>query len=81
MKKLILATLLGGIGIASAQAQSNVTIYGTVDVGVVSEHGGAAEFEIAIEGKIFHRGWTLTLTGRIDQLVRPAPPPRPGSPA
>jgi len=42
MKKLIIATLLGGVGIASAQAQSNVTIYGTVDVGVVSERGGAA---------------------------------------
>jgi DNA excision repair protein ERCC-2 len=28
-----------------------------------------AEFEIAIDGRVFHRGWTLTLTGRIDQLV------------
>ena len=35
-----------------------------------TEHGPAAEFEVAITGQIFHRGWTLTLTGRIDQLVR-----------
>jgi DNA excision repair protein ERCC-2 len=33
-----------------------------------TEHAGA-EFEIAIDGRVFHRGWTLTLTGRIDQLV------------
>ncbi len=30
------------------------------------------EFEVPISGQIFHRGWTLTLTGRIDQrLVTP----------
>ncbi len=29
----------------------------------------AAEFEIAVTGKIFHGGWTLTLTGRIDQFI------------
>lgn len=28
------------------------------------------EFEMPISGSIFHRGWTITLTGRIDQLVR-----------
>lgn len=32
----------------------------------------ATEFEVAITGQIFHQGWTLTLTGRIDQLVRTA---------
>jgi Rad3-related DNA helicase len=30
----------------------------------------AAEFEVAIEGEVFHRGWTLAFNGRIDQLVR-----------
>ncbi len=31
-----------------------------------------AAFEISISGQIFHRGWTITLTGRIDQkVVRP----------
>ena len=30
----------------------------------------AAEFELAIVGRIFHGGWTLSLTGRIDQLLR-----------
>jgi Rad3-related DNA helicase len=35
-----------------------------------SEETPATEFEIPITGSIFHRGWTLTLSGRIDQLVR-----------
>ena len=35
-----------------------------------AEHGPAAEFEIPVESRVFHRGWTLTLTGRIDQLLR-----------
>ncbi|MEY2879691.1 MAG: hypothetical protein RLZZ15_2071, partial [Verrucomicrobiota bacterium] len=35
-----------------------------------ADHGPAAEFEIPIEGKIFHRGWTLALAGRIDQRLR-----------
>jgi Rad3-related DNA helicase len=35
-----------------------------------SEEMPATEFEIPITGSIFHRGWTLTLSGRIDQLVR-----------
>ena len=30
------------------------------------------EFEIPIVGSIFHQGWTFTLAGRIDQLVRSA---------
>jgi Rad3-related DNA helicase len=30
---------------------------------------GSAEFERPIEGGIVHRGWTLTLSGRVDQLV------------
>ncbi len=30
----------------------------------------AAEFEVVIEGEIFHRGWTLAFSGRIDQWVR-----------
>jgi Rad3-related DNA helicase len=33
-----------------------------------AEHADA-EFEIAIDGRVFHRGWTFALTGRIDQLV------------
>ncbi len=38
-----------------------------------AEHGAAAEFEIPIAGQIVHRGWQLSLTGRIDQIVRPPP--------
>jgi len=29
----------------------------------------AAQFEVAIDGRITHRGWTFALNGRIDQLV------------
>ncbi len=36
----------------------------------IAEHASAAEFEIPITGQIAHRGWTLTLTGRIDQIIR-----------
>lgn len=35
----------------------------------LAEHGPAAAFEIPITGRIVHRGWTLTLTGRIDQVI------------
>lgn len=31
----------------------------------------AATFEVAITGRIVHRGWTLTLAGRIDQVLPP----------
>jgi Rad3-related DNA helicase len=37
-----------------------------------AEHAASAEFEIPIAGQLVHRGWTLTLTGRIDQLIRTA---------
>ncbi|WP_371869758.1 porin [Duganella flavida] len=42
MKKLTLAALIIGGFAAQAQAQSNVTIYGLVDAGIVSERGGVA---------------------------------------
>jgi DNA excision repair protein ERCC-2 len=35
----------------------------------------AATFEVPITGRVFHGGWTLTLTGRIDQFL-PAPDAR-----
>src|SRR4051812_41709743 len=35
-----------------------------------TEHALAAEFELPISGQIAHRGWTFTLTGRIDQIIR-----------
>jgi DNA excision repair protein ERCC-2 len=31
----------------------------------------SALFEIPLSGKVFHKGWTITLTGRIDQLIPP----------
>ncbi|HUR60472.1 MAG TPA: helicase C-terminal domain-containing protein [Opitutaceae bacterium] len=36
----------------------------------VAEHAAAAVFEIPITGQVFHRGWTFTFTGRIDQIIR-----------
>ncbi|WP_222838972.1 porin, partial [Enterococcus faecium] len=42
MKKLTLAVLIAGSFAATASAQSNVTIYGIVDAGIVRETGGAA---------------------------------------
>lgn len=33
-----------------------------------SEHAEAS-FEVAVTGRVFHAGWILTLTGRIDQIV------------
>ena len=38
----------------------------------IAEHATAAQFEVPIAGQIAHRGWTLALTGRIDQIVRRA---------
>ena len=40
---------------------------------VLAERTDAA-FEVVITGQIFHQGWTLTLSGRIDQLL-PDPAP------
>jgi Rad3-related DNA helicase len=37
-----------------------------------SSENPAATFEVAITGRVAHRGWTLTLTGRIDQVLPPA---------
>lgn len=42
MKKLTLAALIAGSFAATASAQSNVTIYGIVDAGIVRETGGAS---------------------------------------
>jgi DNA excision repair protein ERCC-2 len=39
-----------------------------------AEYAAAATFEIPVTGRIAHRGWRLDLTGRIDQIVRPADP-------
>jgi Rad3-related DNA helicase len=58
----------GGAGIWRAQLGTHW--HNELRTRAVAEHAAAAEFEIPITGQIVHRGWTLTLTGRIDQIIR-----------
>jgi len=53
------------------RAQLGVHWHRQLQARTAAEHP-AAEFEVPIEGEIFHRGWTLAFTGRIDQLLRGA---------
>ncbi|MDF3058366.1 MAG: helicase [Rariglobus sp.] len=39
----------------------------------------AATFEVPVSGRVFHAGWTFTLTGRIDQFLPPASPHAPAT--
>src|SRR6185369_8276727 len=61
---------LGGSSAGVWRAQLGTHWHNELRARAVAEHASAAEFEIPITGQIFHRGWTLTLTGRIDQIVR-----------
>jgi DNA excision repair protein ERCC-2 len=56
----------GATGIWRAQLGSHW--HREMQVQATAEHP-AAQFEVTIDGAVFHRGWTLTLTGRIDQLI------------
>ena len=38
----------------------------------VGQQHPTAVFEVAITGTVFHRGWTVSLAGRVDQLILPA---------
>lgn len=58
----------GGAGIWRAQLGTHW--HNELRARAAAEHAAAAEFEIPISGQVVHRGWTLTLTGRIDQVVR-----------
>lgn len=64
----------GGAGIW--RAQLGTQWHNELRGRAVAEHAAAAEFEIPIAGAIVHRGWTVSLTGRIDQIIRPAAPPQ-----
>ncbi|HVU33083.1 MAG TPA: helicase C-terminal domain-containing protein, partial [Opitutaceae bacterium] len=59
----------GGGGLWRAQLGSHW--HNELRTRATAEHATAAEFEIPISGEIAHRGWRFTLTGRIDQLIRP----------
>jgi DNA excision repair protein ERCC-2 len=43
----------------------------------VSAENAHAIFEVALNAEIMHRGWRISLNGRIDQLIPPASPTRP----
>ncbi len=58
----------GGAGLWRAQLGTHW--HNELRAQATAEHGPAAEFEIAITGAVVHRGWTLTFTGRIDQIIR-----------
>src|SRR5687768_16864767 len=61
---------LGG-GVAGVwRAQLGTHWHNELRTRAIAEHAASAEFEIPITGQIVHRGWTLTLTGRIDQIIR-----------
>lgn len=36
----------------------------------IVEYGAAAAFEVTVTGRIVHRGWMFTLSGRVDQVIR-----------
>jgi Rad3-related DNA helicase len=61
---------LGGGSAGIWRAQLGTHWHNELRTRAIAEHAAAAEFEIPVTGQIFHRGWTLTLTGRIDQIVR-----------
>ena len=63
---------IGGGAAGIWRAQLGTHWHNELRARALAEYATAAEFEIPIQGQIFHRGWTLTLTGRIDQVVRQA---------
>ncbi len=61
---------LGGGAAGLWRAQLGTHWHNELRGRAVTEYASAATFEIPITGQIAHRGWTFTLTGRIDQVVR-----------
>jgi DNA excision repair protein ERCC-2 len=58
----------GGAGLWRAQLGTHW--HNELRTRAIAEHAAAVEFEVSVTGQIVHRGWTLTLTGRIDQILR-----------
>lgn len=65
MKKTLPALLLLSAFCAAASAQTNVTVYGVLDVGIVSESGGPAGSKVAL-GSGIHSGSRLGFKGSED---------------
>ena len=62
----------GGAGGAAGlwRAQLGTHWHNELRTQAVAEHAATASFEVPITGRIAHRGWVFSLTGRIDQLIR-----------
>jgi len=69
----------GGSGIWRAQLGTHW--HNELRQRATAEHAAAAEFEIPIAGDIVHRGWRISLNGRIDQIIRPSAPATIATPA
>jgi Rad3-related DNA helicase len=63
---------LGGGAAGLWRAQLGTHWHNEFRLRATAEYAASAEFEIPVTGQIVHRGWTFTLTGRIDQLIRAA---------
>lgn len=63
MKKAALAAVMMGAITGSASAQSNVTIYGLVDIGIAFERGGPAGSVAKLDGSGMHSGNRLGFRG------------------
>jgi len=63
MKRSLIALIACGAFAGTASAQSSVTIYGLVDIGVASEHGGPAGSVLKLDGSGMHSGNRLGFRG------------------
>jgi predicted porin len=66
MKKNLLAVAVLGVAAGTASAQSNVTIYGLVDIGLAFERGGAAGSVTKLDGSGMHSGNRVGFRGTED---------------
>jgi len=66
MKKNLLAMAVLGVAAGTSSAQTNVSIYGLVDIGVAFERGGAAGSVTKLDGSGMHSGNRLGFRGTED---------------
>ena len=66
MKKSLLALAVLGAFTGVASAQSNVTVYGVVDIGIAAERGGPSGSTLKLDGSGIHSGNRLGFKGTED---------------